>query len=58
MEEIILLVTKRNGEIVDFNKEKIINAINAAFLDVDGQLYEDDTAKDIAEDIESYFQAH
>lgn len=53
-----MLVTKRNGEIADFNKEKIINAINAAFLDVDGQLYEDDTAKDIAEDIESYFQAH
>ena len=46
-------VIKRNGEIVNFEKEKIINAINAAFLEVDGILYETDTAKEIAEDIET-----
>ena len=51
MEEIILLVIKRNGDIVDFNKQKIIDAINAAFIEVDGKLYEDDTAYDIAYDI-------
>ena len=40
-------VEKRNGEFVDFNKQKIIDAINAAFIEVDGTLYEEDTAKDI-----------
>ena len=44
-------VEKRNGEFVDFNKQKIIDAINAAFIEVDGTLYEEDTAKDIAEDL-------
>lgn len=47
-----MYVLKRDGTQVLFNKEKIINAINKAFLDVDGMLYETDTAKDIAEDIE------
>ena len=46
-------VIKRDGSKVPFNKNKIINAINSAFLEIDGQLYEDDTAKDIAEDISS-----
>jgi len=45
-------VIKRDGTIVPFDKEKIIKAINKAFLDVDGQLYETDTAQDIADDIE------
>lgn len=44
-------VKKRDGTIVPFDKDKIINAINKAFIEVDGQLYEDDTAKDIAEEI-------
>lgn len=46
-------VIKRNGSEVPFDKEKIINAINRAFIDVDKQLYETDTAKDIARDIEA-----
>lgn len=46
-------VIKRNGNEVLFDKEKIINAINRAFIDVDKQLYETDTAKDIAKDIEA-----
>ena len=46
-------ITKRNGEIVNFDKEKIITAINKAFLEVDGQLYETDTAIDIANEIEA-----
>lgn len=32
----MLLIQKRNGNIVEFDKEKIISAINKAFLDVDG----------------------
>ena len=47
-----MFIKKRNGSSVKFDKQKIINAINKAFIDVDGELYETDTAKDIAEDIE------
>ena len=52
----MILVSKRDGTLVPFDKEKIINAINAAFIEVDGTLYEDDTARDIADDIEDYFK--
>ena len=45
-------VIKRNGNKVSFDKDKIIKAINKAFIQIDGQLYEDDTAKDIADEIE------
>ena len=45
-------VMKRNGTLVEFDKVRIENAINAAFLEVDGKLYETDTAYDIASDIE------
>ena len=45
-------VIKRNGTVVPFDKDKIITAINKALIEVDGQLYETDTAKDIADDIE------
>ena len=44
-------VIKRDGTIVPFDVNKIIEAIDKAFLEVDGQLYETDTAKDIAEEI-------
>ena len=46
-----MYIIKRNGQQVQFDKQKIIDAINKAFIDVDGQLYEDDTAKDIADEI-------
>lgn len=45
-------IIKRDGTLVEFDKTRIINAINAAFLEVDGKLYETDTAEDIATDIE------
>jgi anaerobic ribonucleoside-triphosphate reductase len=45
-------ILKRNGSEVDFDRARIENAINSAFIEVDGKLYETDTAKDIAEDIE------
>lgn len=44
-------VIKRDGAIVPFNIEKIIVAINKAFVEVDGALYEEDTANDIAYEI-------
>jgi anaerobic ribonucleoside-triphosphate reductase len=47
----MVFIQKRDGSTVPFNKQKIINAINKAFLEVDKKLYEDDTAKDIAEEI-------
>ena len=45
-------IKKRDGSVVPFNKQKIINAINKAFIDVDEVLYETDTAESIADDIE------
>ena len=51
----MVLVTKRDGTVVPFDKQKIINAINGAFLEADGTLYEEDTARDIADDIEDEF---
>ncbi len=44
-------IQKRNGDIVQFDPQKIINAINKAFIEVDGELYETDTATDIALEI-------
>ena len=49
-------VIKRDGTLVPFDEQKIINAINKAFLEVDGKLYEDDTAKDIANEIATMIQ--
>lgn len=46
-----MYVVKRTGEVVPFDYTKIIDAVNAAFVEVDGQLYENDTAFDIAIDI-------
>ena len=47
----MLKIKKRDGTLVPFSKDKIIIAINKAFLDVDGTLYETDTAIDIADEI-------
>lgn len=44
-------VIKRDGAIVPFDIEKIIVAINKAFVEVDDALYEEDTANDIAYEI-------
>lgn len=46
-----MYIIKRNGDIEPFDKEKIVNAINKAFFEVDGQIYEHDTAEDIAAEI-------
>ena len=45
-------IEKRNGSKVLFDKNKIIKAINSAFIDIDGQIFEEDTTNDIANAIE------
>ena len=47
----MVYIKKRDGEKVLFDKEKIVTAINKAFLEVDKILYETDTAEDIAVEI-------
>ena len=51
----MLQVIKRDGQLAPFDKEKIVRAINAAFIDVDGELYETDTANDIADELETTY---
>ena len=46
-----MTIIKRNGNIVDFDRDKIVKAINKAFVEVDGKLYETDTANSIADEI-------
>ena len=48
----MLYVIKRDGTRVPFNREKIENAINRAFLEVDKVLFERDAAFDISVEIE------
>ena len=48
----MLYVIKRDGTRVPFNRKKIEDAINKAFLEVDKVLYETDTAYDISKEIE------
>ena len=44
-------VIKRNSNKVAFDATKIVDAINKAFVEVDGELYETDTSTDIAIEI-------
>jgi ribonucleoside-triphosphate reductase (formate) len=46
-----MTVKKRDGSLVLFKVDKIIEAIEKAFLEVDGEIYEHDTASDIAYEI-------
>ena len=46
-----MIIIKRDGSAVAFDANKIINAINKAFIEVDGKVYENDTATDIALEI-------
>ena len=46
-----MVIIKRDGSTVSFDANKIINAIDKAFVEVDGKLYENDTATDIAQEI-------
>lgn len=49
------MIIKRDGTKVNFDENKIVEAINKAFMEVDKQLYETDTARDIASDIKDKF---
>lgn len=51
-----MMIIKRNGDKVPFNREKIINAINKAMIEVDGQLYETETANEIADILEAHVE--
>ena len=52
-----MYIIKRDGTQVLFDKEKIITAINKAFMEVDGELYEDETAEEIAEILEQHVES-
>ena len=51
-------VQKRDGRIVDFNEQKIVNAILAAFKSVDGKVdkYAENKAYNIASYVSGYFE--
>lgn len=52
-------IIKRDGSLSEFNKTKIINAINGAILEVYGTLENDiGTAEDIADIVETYAKAY
>ena len=51
-----MIVIKRDGTKVPFNKEKVINAVNRALFEVDGCLYETETAEEIGEALEAHVQ--
>lgn len=49
-----MMIIKRNGDKVPFDKNKIISAINKALVEVDGKLYETETAEEIASILEAH----
>ena len=53
-----IIVVKRDGKEVLYNRDKIICAINKALLEVDGNLDSDYISKNVAISIENYFVAH
>lgn len=46
------LIIKRDGSLANFDKQRIINAINKAFIEVDGDILNEEIAQEIANDIE------
>ena len=46
-------IIKRDGTMVPFSRQKIIDAVNKALLEVDGCLYETETAEEIANALEA-----
>ena len=53
-----IIVVKRDGKEVPYNRDKIICAINKALLEMDGNLNSDYISKNVATSIENYFIAH
>ena len=52
-----IIVVKRDGKEVPYNRDKIICAINKALLEMDGNLDSDYISKNVATSIENYFAA-
>lgn len=46
------LIIKRDGSLANFDKQRIIIAINKAFIEVDGDILNEEIAQEIADDIE------
>ena len=49
-----MIIIKRDGSKAPFNKQKIIDAVNKALYEVDGCLYETETAEEIGEAVEAH----
>ena len=52
------MVIKRNGKLVKFDKQKIEKAVQKAFIEVDGELFENDTPATIAEELQEIYLYH
>lgn len=53
-----VIVVKRDGTQVPYDRNKIICAINKALLEVDGNIYSKYISENVATSIESYFEYH
>ena len=53
-----IIVVKRDGKEVPYNRDKIICAINKALLEVDGDIYSGYISENVATSIENYFKHH
>lgn len=53
-----VIVVKRDGTQVPYDRNKIICAINKALLEVDGNIYSNYISENVATSIENYFEYH
>ena len=53
-----IIIVKRDGTQVPYDRNKIICAINKALLEVDGNIYSKYISENVATSIESYFDYH
>ena len=53
-----VIIVKRDGTQVPYNRNKIICAINKALLEVDGNIYSGYISENVATSIENYFDYH
>ena len=53
-----VIVVKRDGTQVPYDRNKIICAINKALLEVDGNIYSSYISENVATSIENYFEYH
>ena len=53
-----VIIVKRDGTQVPYDRNKIICAINKALLEIDGNIYSGYISENVATSIESYFDYH